>query len=55
MCSPHVPRTELQALKASARPVSTELAGIVFEEGDDDATTLQKAAAVDYATLGGTM
>jgi hypothetical protein len=47
------PRTQLQALKAGAQPISTELAGIVFEDGDDDATTLQKAAAVDYATLGG--
>jgi hypothetical protein len=50
-CFPHS-RTQLQALKAGARPISTELAGIVFEDGDDDATTLQKAAAVDYATLG---
>ncbi len=47
------PRTQLQALKAGAQPISTELAGIVFEDGDDDATTLQKAAAVDYVTLGG--
>ena len=46
-------RTELLALKAGAKPISTDLSGIVFEAGDDAATTLQKAAAVDYATLGG--
>lgn len=44
---------ELRAIKPGSKPIGTDLSAIHFEDADDDATILQKAAAVDYATLGG--